>query len=95
MRAMEIYNTVTVPDAILCARHKGRLRREEEFHRQMLYSVINRSLGGEYKPDESLLREVRAERQKLDKRTIKQNWKMLADKMGAVLPPEVLEKLNG
>ncbi len=88
--ASQIYYETTIADAILCARHLIKKKREEEYHRQCLYSIINRSLGGSFMPDTSLLDMPLG----LRKTNYKKNWLKLAKKMGIKLPKNVEEKLK-
>lgn len=87
--ASQIYYNSTVAEAILCARHLIKKKREEEYHRQCLYAIINRSLGGSFTPDSSLLEQPTG-----CKKNYKKEWLKLAKKMRANLPKEVEEKLR-
>ncbi len=87
---------VTLREAVLYAAELVRRERLDEFRRQKLYEVINGSLGGEFKADQSLLEEPSkgdsgppSGRQKL------RNWVRLAELMGADVPASVRALANG
>lgn len=92
LKAMQIYYTVPLSFAYKCAQYLLKLEKEKEYNRQRLFAVINRSLGGDYSPDESLLKEEC----KADKKGIKRNWLRLAEKMGANINNDIKARLlNG
>lgn len=87
---------VTLREAILYAEDLARRERREEFMRQRLYEVINRSLGGEYQADRSLLDEApRASSEPPQGRQKLRNWVGLADLLGAEVPARVRALADG
>lgn len=86
---------VTMREAILYAGELVRRERLAEFHRQKLYEVINGSLGGSFKADQSLLEEPSQHPSGPPKgRQQLQNWIRLADVMGADVPASVRDLAN-
>lgn len=80
-----IYHGATLFEAALYARELGRKARMEEFHRQMLFEVINRSAGGDFKADRSLLKDD-AHGPKASARAVADNWMTLAGHLGQEVP---------
>lgn len=95
VKARLIYMSTKVADAVICSRHLLRLKKEAEFHRQRLHSVIIKAFGGSYEPDQSLLGNECSAPVCRDKKFYKHEWLKLAEKMGAKLSPDIREKLNG
>jgi hypothetical protein len=91
-RARQIYETTKVADAVICSRYLFRQKKEEEYYRQRLYSVIIKCFGGSFEPDAKLLEGREAET--TNKQAIKANWKKLARHFGVNMSPEVKRKLN-
>jgi hypothetical protein len=83
-----IYHNVTLREAYLYAEELQRRERVNEYHRQKLYEVVNRSLGGDYMADTSLLGGggPAASGGRLAA------WVRLAQTLGAPVPREVLER---
>jgi hypothetical protein len=80
-----IYHGATLFEAALYARELGRKARVEEFHRQMLCEVINRSAGGNFSADRSLLRDE-GPGPKASARAVADNWMTLAGHLGQEVP---------
>ena len=93
LKAREIYNTTRVADAVICSRYLFKQKKEEEYYRQRLYAVIIKCCGGSFEPDAKLLSDEGF--QKTSKKSIKANWKKLANKFGVQLSADVSKKLNG
>lgn len=84
---------MTAYEAILYLAEITRENRLEEYRRQKLYEVINRSAGGEFTADRSLLEEPTKKAAPLSKRQQGQNWLRLASVLGCEVPAEVRETL--
>jgi hypothetical protein len=86
---------VTLREAVLYAAELVRMERIAEYRRQQLYQVINGSLGGDFKADESLLEAPsKASSRAPTGRQQLRNWIQLADIMGADVPASVRELAN-
>lgn len=78
-----MYHGVTLGQAALYLAHRRRRERAEEFRRQMLYEVINRSAGGEFEADRGLLRDEGAE---VPERGGLAGWVRLSEMLGCPVP---------
>jgi hypothetical protein len=86
-----VFHTVTLSRAALYMAHRRRDERLEEFRRQQLYEVINRSMGGEYEADRSLLQGPKPQTPK----SKMGGWIQLSDLLGCPVPDAVREKAHG
>ena len=85
-----ILHHVTLYEAALYARELSREARLEEFRRQTLYQVVNRSLGGEFEADRGLLEEKDGTRARTMTQGEKaRNWIKLSKIFGVPTPPEL------
>jgi len=88
-----INHHVTAYEAALYMAEIARAERIEEYQRQKLYEVINRSAGGEFTADRSLLEEPAKKAAPATKRQQAQNWLRLASLLGCDVPAEARERL--
>lgn len=95
IKARLIYMTTKVADAVICSRHLLKLKKEAEFHRQRLHSVIIKAAGGSYEPDQSLLELDGPRKERPDVRTAKDGWLKMIRNFKAKVDPKVLEVLRG
>lgn len=93
-RHRTIYHGATLFEAALYARELGRKARLEEFHRQMLCEVINRSAGGNFSADRSLLKDDSSVPLASPK-AVAGNWMTLAEHLRQEVPSGFREKVQG
>ncbi len=92
-RHRQVYHGATLFEAALYARELGREARLEEFNRQKLYEVVNRSAGGDYAADRSLL-DMPQDATAPNDHTVAQDWMILAECLGQEVP-ETFRRLAG